>query len=363
MARSSRRQSKALTSKKLVISVIVPSFNHERFIGDTISSVIEQSISEIEVIIVDDCSSDRSVEIIGEWSTRDSRIRRILHHSNMGIAKTVNDGIDAANGKYLAFIASDDIYETNALKRALGELEDNAELGGVLFGSRWVDDKGRWMSRSLQTILEGASLAREGLAVTGQMALFNSVVRNEGAFYAGVVRRSVVDTHRIRFDTRLRYFNDNLFWLDLSRIRKLLYIDECLYLHRIHKSATSNMLSSPKAFHTDHILELQIILAKYWDALDVQSRRFLRYNLAISYLAISDFHNAKKYCEELATHASRRTNRIKGIIVVILLAIALRNTRVARILIVMFKEKVKVLLPALRRRKYYARTFRRILSG
>lgn len=351
-----------MAPKKPVISVIVPSFNHERFVGYTIRSILRQSISEIEVIIVDDCSADRSVEMIRGWSARDSRIRTILHRRNMGIAKTANDGIEAARGKYLSFIASDDMYELDALERAFRLLEANDEWGGVLFDSRWIDSKGRKMSRSLQTMLEGASFARKAAVAEDKTAVFNLLVRNEGAFYAGMIRRRIIEPRGIRFDTRLRYFNDNLFWLDLSSVSRLSYVDECLYLHRIHKSATSSMLSSLKRFHTDHIMELQIILAKYEDALDDASRSFLRYNLAISYFAISDFQNAKKYFGELAVYASRRAGRVKAIIIVILLTIALRNTSVTATIVDMFKEKSKLLLPSLWRREHYARVFRSTLS-
>ena len=103
----------------------MPSFNHERFIRDAINSVLMQTISDWELMIVDDCSSDKSKEVIQEWVRRDSRVRAILHSKNMGVSRTVNDGIEAAGGIYITVIASDDMFDPHLLERAVDVLESD----------------------------------------------------------------------------------------------------------------------------------------------------------------------------------------------------------------------------------------------
>src|SRR5665647_2754849 len=98
-----------------LVSVVMPSYNHEEFVSESIESVLGQDFDNLELIIVDDASTDSSRQIIQKYAEEDTRIRVILHEANRGIAKTLNDGTEAAKGKFIAIIASDDVWARDKL--------------------------------------------------------------------------------------------------------------------------------------------------------------------------------------------------------------------------------------------------------
>lgn len=102
------------------ISVIIPAFNHERYIADTIESILAQSFSDFEVVAIDDGSSDCTGEILDDYSLKDSRIRA-FHQKNVGVAETSNRGIQFAKGEWVTFCGSDDTYPSKALEHLYGK--------------------------------------------------------------------------------------------------------------------------------------------------------------------------------------------------------------------------------------------------
>lgn len=90
-----------------VISVIVPVYKVEKFLDRCINSIIQQTFTNLEIILVDDGSPDRSGEICDEWKMKDKRIR-VIHKENGGLSDARNKGLDVATGDYVAFIDSDD---------------------------------------------------------------------------------------------------------------------------------------------------------------------------------------------------------------------------------------------------------------
>ncbi|MGZ7171982.1 MAG: glycosyltransferase family 2 protein, partial [Halobacteriota archaeon] len=111
-----------------LVSVGMASYNHEKFISEAIESVLGQDFDDLELIIVDDASTDSSRQIIQKYAAKDSRVSVILHEANCGIAKTANDGIAAAKGKFLAPIASDDVWMKDKLSKQLAVLESDEDL-------------------------------------------------------------------------------------------------------------------------------------------------------------------------------------------------------------------------------------------
>lgn len=104
------------------ISILCPSFNHQRFIAEHIKSVLNQSFKDFELIIVDDCSTDDNVAQISQFNN--PRIKLIRHEFNKGINAALNTAFENANGEYLMFLAGDDCLEPNALEVMIKELEN-----------------------------------------------------------------------------------------------------------------------------------------------------------------------------------------------------------------------------------------------
>lgn len=106
-----------------LVSVIMPNYNSEKFIKDTIDSVLAQKYQNWELIVVDDCSTDSSLEIIQQYE--DSRIRIIRNTVNSGAAVSRNNAIEAANGRWIAFLDSDDLWDSDKLTAQLAFMNEN----------------------------------------------------------------------------------------------------------------------------------------------------------------------------------------------------------------------------------------------
>jgi teichuronic acid biosynthesis glycosyltransferase TuaG len=105
-----------------MVSVIMP-YSYARYIEQSIEAVLAQTYSNIEVIIIDDTSTDDSIEIIQQFAANDNRIKVITNHTNQGVVVCRNLGIEKASGMYLCFIDPDDIWDLNKLEIQLQALE------------------------------------------------------------------------------------------------------------------------------------------------------------------------------------------------------------------------------------------------
>ena len=115
------------------ISVIIPVFNVEKFLPQCLDSVTEQNFADIEIICIDDGSTDKSPEILSRYADRDPRIR-IISRTNGGLSAARNAGLKIARGKYIFFIDSDDWIEPNTLEKLFATAESTgADLTCVHF--------------------------------------------------------------------------------------------------------------------------------------------------------------------------------------------------------------------------------------
>ena len=98
-----------------LISVIIPVYNVEQYVESCLNSVIDQSYTNLEIILVDDGSTDRSGEICGQYALKDSRIK-VIHEENAGLGEARNRGLRIASGDYICFVDSDDWIEEDYCK-------------------------------------------------------------------------------------------------------------------------------------------------------------------------------------------------------------------------------------------------------
>ena len=108
-----------------LVSIIMPSYNASRFITESIKSVIVQTYQNWELLIADDCSKDSSVEVIKKIIDKDQRIKLFSLLKNVGAAAARNVAIEHANGQYIAFLHSDDVWEPEKLERQLAFMKEN----------------------------------------------------------------------------------------------------------------------------------------------------------------------------------------------------------------------------------------------
>ncbi len=207
-----------------IVSVIIPAYNCERTIFDTVKSVLDQTFSDFELIIVNDGSTDSTLDVISR--IEDPRII-ILSHQNSGANFTRNRGLEYATGKYIAFLDSDDIWKVNKLELQVKALEDNPD---VSLAYSWVD-----------RIDQTGKLIRRGsrLNVSGNVyayLLLSDFLENGSN---PLIRKDALDTVG-NFDESLRAAQDWDIYLRLSHHHQFIAVPTPQILYR----ESNNSLSS-----------------------------------------------------------------------------------------------------------------------
>lgn len=110
---------------KNLVSIVTPVYNAERFIEKTINSVLAQTYEQFEMILVDDCSPDNSAAVINNLAELDSRIKYVKLEENSGAAVARNKGLEHAQGQYIAFIDSDDVWKPEKLDKQISYMNEN----------------------------------------------------------------------------------------------------------------------------------------------------------------------------------------------------------------------------------------------
>ena len=266
----------------VLVSVIMPSYNYANYISDAIESVLKQNIQDIELIIIDDCSKDNSVQVIHRYENKDPRIRTILHKENLGIARTYNDGLDAAEGEYIAFLDSDDIWKKNKLEKQLSILRKKDDL--VVWSEGTVIDKeGKPTGQTFTQREHGSRRKKSG-------DIFNELLLNNFIFDSTLIVKRENITH-IRFDKDLKYLNDHRFAIDLARNYSYYFIDEPLADYRVHGKNT--ILLDPKSWLHDDITLRKSLLNKY--PMKNRTRANTLYRISAAYSALGEKELARQY--------------------------------------------------------------------
>ncbi|HHX48541.1 MAG TPA: glycosyltransferase, partial [Brevibacterium sp.] len=227
-----------------LVSVIVPVFNAERHLAACLSSLLAQTLVPIEIIAVDDGSTDSSPALLAAVSA-EGRIRVLTMAGNGGVSAARNSGLEAACAPYVAFVDADDTVDSTMYER----LHRAAERGGadiVYCGMRLVAADGALVGT------EPPPLSPHHVHdPTEVRRLLHDAWDRRLLWYPfrGIYRRSLLDANDIRFDTGIRKGEDSLFNLEaLSLAQRVTAIDEALYDYRKHEaSATARPLASESA--------------------------------------------------------------------------------------------------------------------
>lgn len=123
-----------------IVSVIIPSFNHEKYVRECIQSVLNQTFEDFEIIVTDDASTDHTADIIE--GLKDSRIQLFRHHKNLGVSLAANNCLLHASGRYVAWLSSDDAWYPEKLSVQVGYLEQHPNIAAVFGKVKWVDGSG-----------------------------------------------------------------------------------------------------------------------------------------------------------------------------------------------------------------------------
>jgi glycosyltransferase involved in cell wall biosynthesis len=212
------------------VSVIMPCFNHARFLQESVQGIIRQTSSDWELIIVDDCSTDYSWEIMSGLARKDSRITVIRHERNLGASRSRNDGMRAAMGEFLGFCDSDDVWEADKLAVQVRMLEENKECDVTYCDAIFIDEGGRPTGNRFS--------GEFPVPGTGGGQLFYELVsRNFINMQTVLMRRDCV-TESGYFDEGIKWVEDWWYWLTVSRAHRFIYSKEPLAKYRVHGKST-----------------------------------------------------------------------------------------------------------------------------
>lgn len=118
-----------MTKKDPLVSVVMPAYNAEKFIGESIESILNQTFKDFEFIILDDCSKDGTWEIIQEYAKKDERIVPVKNEKNLNIALNRNKGVEMSKGKYIVWQDADDISKPERIEKLVNYMESHPEVG------------------------------------------------------------------------------------------------------------------------------------------------------------------------------------------------------------------------------------------
>ncbi|QUL53905.1 glycosyltransferase family 2 protein [Paenibacillus tritici] len=234
---------------QLLVSIIMPAYNCEKYITQAINSVIAQTYCHFELIIIDDCSNDKTVGIMKKMCKSDSRIKTVFNKRNIGVAATRSRGVSLANGEWIAFIDSDDCWEKNKLEKQLACIAiNNAEF--VFTGSSFIDE----LSNPYKSIFEVPNTVN----------------------YKQLLKQNVISCSSVlikkRYMEMFSMDNDNTHedygaWLRILKTIPFAYgVNEPLLIYRITSTSKSgNKLKSLiMAYRTYRYIGLNVIYSSYY---------------------------------------------------------------------------------------------------
>ena len=215
------------------VSIIVPVYNVERYLKECLDSVINQTLKEIEIICVEDCSTDNSLSILEEYAKSDSRIKVIRNETNKGLSTVRNIAMAEATGEYIAFLDSDDYVDLSTYEKAYNLAKKN-DLDCVLFKTSTVDDKTGEIKDNLDYF---ALKPFEGF----EKPIFNN--KDTVDFTCNIcvqvgsklLRREFLQQHNITFPDGLIFEDEPFFYNFYLNADKISLLDENLYYYRVNR--------------------------------------------------------------------------------------------------------------------------------
>ena len=267
----------------VTVSVVMPSFNHENYIAEAIESVLDQGFKDLELIIIDDHSTDSSGEIITSYAEKDSRIRIVFHDENVGISRTMNEAISMAEGTFIAFTASDDVWVEEKLEKQMDILGEDEQVV-VWSEGTVIDAESDPIGISFTDLYKARRTKKSG-------DLFSSLVK--GNFLCGpsiLIKKSSLGY--ISYDEDMKYLADHLVFLDLSSRHRFHFIPEPLAMYRVHGMNTN--LRDSEGWIRDNIKVEKHVLTNYGDRISTRRKRFAIIRIIIAHLRLGEREKARR---------------------------------------------------------------------
>lgn len=199
-----------------MISIVVPVYNVEKYLNRCLESLVSQTYPFLEILLVDDGSTDSCPQLCEEWAQKDSRIR-VIHKKNAGLGMARNTGLDHAAGKYILFVDSDDYLVSHTVEKACSLAKDtNAEI--VVFGMNRISRNGNVVSRmvpaSEKPLFEGESVLSIVLPALLSANAYSPVLSNvPGSAWSGLYSMELIRRANWRFVSEREIISEDIYSL------------------------------------------------------------------------------------------------------------------------------------------------------
>lgn len=213
------------------ISIVIPCYNCEALVGETLESVAKQTCRNFEVICINDGSKDGTLAVLREWESKNLFPMQIIDQPNGGVSRARNAGIEASRGEYLLFLDADDCYHSQFVERIYNALQlSDADVSYCTLNRN-------------RELVEQATLPEQNRYVTQTQteAMHHLLYRMADiGFYCYLYKRTILTEHQLRFDVNTRHFEDREFnWKYLCHCHSAAFIDISLYWYRINVNSVT----------------------------------------------------------------------------------------------------------------------------
>lgn len=212
-----------------LVSILIPCYNVEEYVEESLSSILNQTYSNLEIIAINDCSTDNTGEILNYIATKDKRVKVITNDVNLKLINTLNKGIEFCNGEYIARMDADDISLPTRIEKEVLFLEKNKDhdiVSTQFYAFRSENPSRRDLNHSptLDKELRAYLLFRSGICHPAVM-----------------MRKRMFTELEMKFESEYLHVEDYAFWSEAVYKTKLANLSEPLLLYRVHKHQISSL--------------------------------------------------------------------------------------------------------------------------
>lgn len=250
------------------VSVLMACYNHEMYVGNAIKSVLNQTYTNFEFIIIDDCSDDNSVNEIKMFN--DVRIHFKAAKKNQGVVAVFNEMLKKSSGEYIAFIGSDDIWKEDKLEKQVAVLDENQHIAACFSYMEWIDEYGRLYEKGRRDLPVDFFVRANCSKEQHLRAFFEK--GNYLGHPSAMIRRMVIEQIG-EFDIRLWQTHDFDWWIKICQKWEIYIVQETLvYYRRVFGDISISTLSVVSTIRTYH--EFEEILLRMMQ--DIEKEEFIK---------------------------------------------------------------------------------------
>lgn len=255
-----------------MVSIILPTYNGEKYIRESIQSIIDQTYQDWELIVIDDCSTDNTNRIVAEFESKDERIKLYKNKKNLRLPASLNRGFELSKGDFLTWTSDDNLYNPNAIEKLVEALSSDEKYGLVFSRMEFIDADG------------------------GTNNLSMDVKDENEIYYHNIVGASFMYTRKVYecigdYNVQKFLMEDYDYWLRVANSFSIKYLNEILYKYRLHQGSLTETRNRQMLEEKIKLLKEQLKLP----GLDKEIYRLINKELAEACFSLERYQEMKEY--------------------------------------------------------------------